>query len=67
MESEKRRPALCAYCGGMIQREEERRGEGEGEEGREGGRGGSGEGREGEREGGGREGGNYDGEERKFL
>ena len=41
MESEKRRPALCAYCGGMIQREEGGRMRGRegiregGEEGRE--------------------------------
>ena len=43
VENEKKRPALCAYCGGMIQREER------GEWGGGGGGGGNGEG-----EGGGR-------------
>ena len=49
MESEKKRPVRCGYCGGMIQREGGR--EGGREEGREGGRkGGRGGGREGGRE-----------------
>ena len=30
MESEKKRPVLCGYCGGMIQREGGREGESEG-------------------------------------
>ena len=38
VESEKRRPALCAYCGGMIQREEWDTGGREGRNEREGGR-----------------------------